>query len=129
MSNSDTLVGTLDYGTLRVAVATMGYKYVALDLEKAREEICVPTFMLKILPNYGSRHGDPPRICELVRAQISTITVKGAWTSPARLQLFEHVNAPLADLPVREIVGASHVITDLMLPQTEVVYDYLAKET
>ena len=28
--NSDTLVGTLDYGTLKVAVATMGYKYVAL---------------------------------------------------------------------------------------------------
>src|SRR5690349_18313783 len=50
--DSDTLVGTLDYGALRVAIATMGYKYVALDLERAREEICVPTFMLKILPNY-----------------------------------------------------------------------------
>ncbi|MBV8576263.1 MAG: acetoacetate decarboxylase [Acetobacteraceae bacterium] len=126
--DSDTLVGTLDYGTLRVAVATMGYKYVALDLEKAREEICVPTFMLKILPGYLSRQGDRPRICELVRTQISKITVKGAWSSPARLQLFEHVNAPLADLPVREIVSASHVITDLMLPLTEVVHDYLADE-
>ena len=125
---SDTLIGTLDYGSLRVAVATMGYKYVAMDLEKAREEICVPTFMLKILPNYLSRRGDRPRICELVRAQIDTITVKGAWTSPARLQLFEHVNAPMADLPVREIVSASHIITDLVLPVSEMVHDYLAED-
>jgi acetoacetate decarboxylase len=125
---ADTLVGTLDYGSLRVAVATMGYKYVAMDLERAREEICVPTFMVKILPNYLSRRGERPRICELVRTQIDTITVKGAWTSPARLQLFEHVNAPLADLPVREIVSASHIITDLVLPLSEMVHDYLADD-
>lgn len=31
---SDTLVGTLDYGTLRVAIATTGYKHKPLDLEK-----------------------------------------------------------------------------------------------
>ena len=34
---------------------------------------------------------------------------------PARLQLFEHVNAPLADLPVLEVVSASHILTDLTL--------------
>ncbi|MBV8095356.1 MAG: acetoacetate decarboxylase [Acetobacteraceae bacterium] len=123
----DALVGTLDYGTIRVAVATMGYKYIAGDLDRARGEICVPTYMLKILPNYLSRHGGRPRICELIRTQIDTITVKGAWTGPARLQLFEHVCAPLADLPVREIVAASHVVTDLLLPAAEVVHDYLAE--
>ncbi len=121
---ADTLVGTLDYGSVRVAVATMGYKYIAMNLERAREEICVPTFMVRILPNYLSRRGEGPRICELVRTQIDTITVKGAWTSPARLQLFEHVDAPLADLPVREIVSASHIITDLVLPVSEMVHDY-----
>ena len=30
--DSDTLVGTLDYGALRVATATMGYKHKPLDL-------------------------------------------------------------------------------------------------
>ena len=34
---------------------------------------------------------------------------------PARLQLFEHALAPLADLPVREIVSASHIRVDLTL--------------
>src|ERR1700716_1442299 len=47
--DSDTLVGTLDYGSLRVATATMGYKHKPLDLEAARQEVTVPTFMIKIM--------------------------------------------------------------------------------
>jgi acetoacetate decarboxylase len=121
--DSDTLVGTLDYGTLRVATATMGYKHKPLDLEKAREEVGVPTFMLKVLPSYTGR----PRICELVRTQITNVTVKGAWRGPARLQFFEHALAPFADLPVREIVSASHILTDLTLSPAVVVCDYLAE--
>jgi acetoacetate decarboxylase len=120
--DSDTLVGTLDYGSLRVAAATMGYKHATLDADQAREEICAPTFMLKLLPGYDGR----PRICELVRTQITDITVKGAWTGPARLQLFQHALAPLADLPVLEILSARHVLTDLTLAPAEVVHDYLS---
>lgn len=120
--DSDTLVGTLDYGSLKVAVATMGYKHKPYDFEQARAEICVPTFMLKILPGYGK-----PRICELVRTQITNIDIKGAWRGPARLQLFEHVLAPLADLPVLGIVSASHILTDLTLAPASVIYDYIAE--
>ncbi|MGW4590229.1 acetoacetate decarboxylase [Amycolatopsis thermoflava] len=115
------LVGTLDYGTLRVATATMGYKHHPLDLAEAREQIAVPTFMLKIVPGYDGR----PRVAELVRTRITDVTVKEAWTGPARLQLFEHVLAPLADLPVREVVSASHVLTDLTLAPVNPVHDYL----
>ncbi|GHF01544.1 acetoacetate decarboxylase [Amycolatopsis deserti] len=115
------LVGTLDYGTLRVATATMGYKHHRLDLDEAREQIAVPTFMLKIIPGYDGR----PRVAELVRTRITDVTVKQSWTGPARLQLFEHVLAPLADLPVREVVSASHVLTDLTLAPVSPVHDYL----
>ncbi|MEU6132664.1 acetoacetate decarboxylase [Saccharopolyspora sp. NPDC047091] len=117
------LVGTLDYGTQRVATATMGYKHRPLDLEQAKAEITVPSFMLKIVPGYGRE----PRVCELIRSQITDITVKEAHTGPARLQLFEHVLAPLADLPVREVVSASHVVTDLTLGAATPVHDYLAE--
>jgi acetoacetate decarboxylase len=120
--DSDTVVGTLDYGSLRVATATMGYKHRELDPAQARAEITPPTYMLKILPGYDGE----PRICELVRSQITDITVKGAWTSPARLQLFEHALAPLTDLPVREVIRGSHILTDLTLGRDEVVFDYLA---
>jgi acetoacetate decarboxylase len=44
------------------------------------------------------------------------IQVKGASSGPARLALLPHVNPPVADLPVRRIVGAVHFIADLTLP-------------
>ncbi|MFD8495465.1 acetoacetate decarboxylase [Amycolatopsis sp. NPDC059657] len=120
-TDNGTLVGTLDYGTLRVATATMGYKHNRLDLREAEAQITVPTFMLKIVPNYDGS----PRVSELVRTEITDVVVKEAWTGPARLQLFEHVLAPLADLPVREVVSASHILTDLTLAPVKPVYDYL----
>ena len=121
--DSDTLIGTLDYGSLRIANATMGYKHQPLPLEEARAEICVPTFMLKLMRGYDRQM----RICELVRAQIGNIDIKGAWRGPARLQLFEHVLAPMADFPVREVVAASHILADLSLSAPVVVHDYLAR--
>jgi acetoacetate decarboxylase len=121
--DQDTLVGTLDHGTLPVARATMGYKHRPLNTEQAREELTRPTFMLKKLPHYDGS----PRICELVRTQIADIVVKGAWSGPARLQLFAHALAPLADLPVLEVVSAAHVLTDLTLGRARVVHDYLAR--
>lgn len=121
----DTLVGTLDYGTLRVATATMGYKHAVLSEEEARAEIGAPTYGLKLLPGYDRT----PRICELVRSQITDMTIKGAWSGPARLQLFEHVLAPLADLPVREVLSASHILTDLTLGRPALVHDYLRDGT
>ena len=117
----DTLVGTLDYRTLRVATATMGWKHAPYSEDDARAEITRPTYALKMLPGYDRR----PRICELVRSQISDLTIKGAWTGPARLQLFAHALAPLADLPVREIVSASHILCDLTLGRPHIVHDYL----
>ncbi|MFM9278300.1 acetoacetate decarboxylase [Paenibacillus jiagnxiensis] len=123
--DSDTLVGTLDYGSLRVATATMGYKHQPLDPEKARQEIMQPTFMLKIVPSYDGN----PKVCRLVRAQIKDLTIHGAWTAPARLQLFAHALAPMADLPVLEVVSASHIVTDLALSLPDVVYDYLAESS
>lgn len=116
------LVGTLDYGTVRVATATMGYKHHPMDLVEAEAQITVPSYMLKIVPGPDLR----PRVCELVRSRITDITVKAAYTGPARLQLFEHVLAPLADLPVREVVSASHILTDLTLGGIEPVHDYLS---
>ncbi|OBA04109.1 acetoacetate decarboxylase [Paenibacillus polymyxa] len=122
--DSDTLVGTLDYGTLRVATVTMGYKHFEMDKELAKNEICRPNFMVKIATDYNGEL----RICDLVRTQITNIEVKGAWTGPARLQLFEHALAPLADLPVLEVVSASHILTDLTLNAAQPVYNYLEEK-
>jgi len=119
--DSDTLVGTLDYGSMRIANATMGYKHQPYNLEAAREEIMKPTFMLKIVPNFDGKLKE----CQLLQTQITDLTIKGAWTGPARLQLFEHALAPMADLPVLEVVQATHILTDLTLSTPNLVYNYL----
>jgi acetoacetate decarboxylase len=120
----DTLVGTLDYGGLRVANATMGYKHRTLDIAKVLASMEEPNFLLKIIPHVDCT----PRICELVRYQLEDITVKGAWSGPAGLELFDHALAAVAELPVLEVLSATHILADLTLGLGEVVHDYLNQE-
>jgi acetoacetate decarboxylase len=40
--------------------------------------------------------------------------------------LHPHALAPIADLPVKRVVGARHVIANLTLDIGEVAFDYLA---
>jgi len=119
----DTLVGTLDYGPVRIATGTMGYKHRELDLAEQARRLAMPNFLLKVVPHVDGS----PRVCELVRYYLENITMKGAWTGPSSLQLSPHALAPVADLPVLEIVEARHLIADLTLGLGEVVHDYLAK--
>ncbi|KWE50964.1 acetoacetate decarboxylase [Burkholderia ubonensis] len=119
---NDALVGTLDYNGVRVATATMAYKYTALDHAAVRKSLETPGFLLKILPNVDGT----ARVCELVKYHIGDLTVKGAWTGPASLELHPHCFAPVAKLPVLEVLSAVHIVTDLSLGNAEVVYNYLA---
>ena len=59
----------------------MGYKQLPMDPEQARAEITVPTYMIKLAPGYDGKH----RVADLVRTQITDVTVKGSeatlkWT-------------------------------------------------
>ncbi|MGE5450470.1 MAG: acetoacetate decarboxylase [Acidobacteriota bacterium] len=118
----DTLVGTLDYGPVRIAEGTMGYKHITLDaVAEAKKLEATPGFLLKIIPHVDGT----PRICELVRYGLKDISMHGAWSGPSSLQLYPHALAPVADLPVLEIIGAKHFIADLTLGLGEVVFDYL----
>ncbi|GKX32605.1 MAG: putative acetoacetate decarboxylase 2 [Rhizobiaceae bacterium MnEN-MB40S] len=118
----DTLVGTLDYGRVRVATGTMGYKHREADLDAVRKSLDAPNFLLKIIPHVDGS----PRICEIVEYGLEDVTLKGAWTGPAALSLFPHALAPVADLPVLEVLSAVHLKADLTLGLGKVVYDYLA---
>ena len=117
----DTLVGTLDYGPVRVATGTMGYKHRRADLAVVKASLEAPNFLLKIIPHVDGT----PRICELVEYYLTDINLKGAWTAPATLSLQPHALAPVADLPVLEIVSAVHIVSDLTLALGKVVHDYL----
>ena len=47
----DTLVGTLNYGSVRIATGTMGYKHRALDTAVEAAKLAAPNFLLKIIPH------------------------------------------------------------------------------
>jgi acetoacetate decarboxylase len=119
----DTIGGILRYGPVPVALATMGYKHRPLPHDKILASLSAPNFLLKIIPHVDGT----ARICELVRYYCEDITVKGAWEGPAALELSQHALAPVARLPVREVISGVHILSDLTLGLGTVVHDYLAK--
>ena len=117
----DELVGTLDYGPVRIATATMGYKHREADHAAVKAALAAPNYLLKIIPHVDGT----PRICELVEYYLEDIDLKGAWTGPAALSLMPHALAPVAELPVLEVVSAVHILSDITLGLGKVVHDYL----
>jgi acetoacetate decarboxylase len=128
----DTLTGTLDYADVQIAVGTMGYKHQHLLYDVSGRKQCSPTSIigkmsktqvnLKLIPGVDGKLA----IAQLVAYNLTDITVKGAWSGPARLHLVAHANAPVADLPVRKALGGLHFIADLTLPYGRILHDYLA---
>jgi len=119
---SDTLVGTLDYGPVRLATATMGFKHKEADYATVLAALAAPNFVLKIIPHVDGS----VRICELVRYYTTQVTLKGAWTGPGSLELHPHALAPVFALPVLKVQSALHFVADLTLDLGEVVFDYLS---
>src|ERR1700754_1625833 len=119
---NDTRTGTLEYANQTVAMGTMAYKHeaVAGSGESTRAMLSRTQINLKVIPGVDGR----AEICQLVALNLTDIVVKGSWTGPGRLHLVPHVNAPVADFPVRRVSGARHFIADVTLPYGRVVYDY-----
>jgi acetoacetate decarboxylase len=117
----DVIVGKLHYGSVLCATMTMGFKHRALDPSGLITSLQKPNFLIKIIPHVDGSL----RICELVRYHLKEITIKEAWSSPADLQLFNHVIADVAKLPVLEVLSAVHFVADITLGMGEVVHDYM----
>jgi acetoacetate decarboxylase len=122
----DTLTGTLSYAGQLVAVGTMGYKHESMagNGEHTRSTLSKTQINLKLIPGVDGH----PEIAQLVAISLADIVVKGSWMGPGRLHLVPHVDAPVAALPVRRVIGAHHFLADLTLPYGRVVYDYIRRE-
>jgi acetoacetate decarboxylase len=133
--NRDTLAGRLEYAGQPVALASMAYKHdniicggnggLVCDTAPLVKKLSKTQVNLKLIPDVDGSHA----IAQLVAYNLVDIHVKGAWESPARLHLIPHVNAPVADLPVRRVIGGSHFVADLTLPYGRVLFDYLKERT
>ncbi|BCJ92553.1 putative acetoacetate decarboxylase [Anaerocolumna cellulosilytica] len=121
VEETETLTGTLYYNNILVALGTMPYKYNILDEQAIAKTISKTQVNLKLIPDVEGR----PKIAQLAAYNLENVMVKGSWSGPARLSLTSHVNAPVADLPVKNCVEGKHFIVDLTLPYARVLYDYL----
>jgi acetoacetate decarboxylase len=121
----DTLTGTLHYAGQEVAIGTMVYKHDAFrkDYSKEHELLSRTQITLKLIPDIDGK----PAIAQLVGINFADLSIKGAWSGNARLELVPTVNCPLADLPVQEVVAGLQMVTDMMLPYGRVLHDYLAR--
>ena len=74
LSVDKALIGTLDYGPVRVATGTIGFKHKTIDQASVRASLERPNYLLKII-----RHVDgTPRILELIDYRLEDIVIKGA---------------------------------------------------
>lgn len=119
----DTLTGTLEYAGQLVAMGTMGYKHESMagNGDLTRATLSKTQVNLKMIPGVDGHL----EVCQLVAINLVDIVPKGSWMGPGRLHLVPHVNAPVADFPVRRCLGAHHYIADLTLPFGRVVHDYV----
>jgi len=129
----DTLTGKLEYAEQQVAMGTMGYKHENLinnthashahNVEEMMKKVTKTQVNLKLIPDVDGSLA----IAQLVGYNLTDVKIKGAWKGPARLHLIPHVNAPVADLPVKKVIEGMHFIADITLPYGRVLYDYLKK--
>src|SRR5262249_7289259 len=101
------------------------YENLSRHPGKTADSIRKLQVLLKLIPDVDGK----PKIAQLVGLHITEVTVKGSWSSPARLHLVPHVNAPVADLPVRKVLGGRHFIADLPLRGGNVLHDYMKSGT
>jgi acetoacetate decarboxylase len=126
---AETVTGELVYNGHQVALGTMEFKHEdlladdhdhehakAVAMKMAKTQIC-----FKNIPGPDGK----PAIKQLVGFELEKIRVKWAYQGDARLHLVPHVHAPMADLPVRKILGGNHFLADLTLPYGRVEHDYL----
>ena len=62
---------------------------------------------------------------EAEKKRLGDVLAESELAKAGRLHLVPHVNAPVADLPVRRVIEAHHFVADLTLPYGRVLHDYL----
>ena len=103
----DALVCSLNYGPVRVTTGTMRHSHKAADPVEAPTSSIASKFSLNVIP-----HVDwCAPICGPLQCYFERVEVKGTLTDRACL-IFMCKPAPVAELPVFEMISAAHIIAD-----------------
>lgn len=122
-TESGILVATLDVGSLRVLNLTASYKEEPLSAVEGWEELAAPKYCLRMNSGPMELHG---RNATLLRIAPRLVDVESTFKCPVRMQMFDHVRAPLSDLPVLELGMATHTTAAVTPGIPEEIYRYSA---
>jgi acetoacetate decarboxylase len=105
---------------LAAAAAAAGFEIRATSASSFKP------LLIRLSPKSTSRLPDQESApTTTVRFGYGDAVVKEAYTGPGLLELYQHALAPLAQLPVREVVPGDPHSVRCRPPKGEVVHDYL----
>jgi acetoacetate decarboxylase len=115
-------MGTLTYGGVQVALATMPYRMVDLSDRLAEVERDLHTTQVgpQVAPRRRQSHAEDRPACP---GQSLRYPFEGRVAGPAELFMVPHVGCPVAALPVVRVVEGRQHLWDMTLSDGEVVYD------
>jgi acetoacetate decarboxylase len=122
----DTIITKLKYGEEEIAMGTMTYHHKSLAQSDAKSFLKVPLVNLKLIPSAKQGEVD---VAKLTQYHYEDVQIKSAHVGPSRIELTPHVNAPLADLPVLEILEGIMIVADVNMSKATPLYDYKTQKS
>lgn len=117
----DTIVGTLTYGSQTISVSSMVFNAKKLSKQQTKDLMQLPELNLRVLPNVTGEVD----IAQLVLMRYGNKQISEGWQGSARIHNIPHVNAPLADVPIKETVCGYHIkVSHEILAHAEILYDF-----
>ena len=121
----DLFVGTVRRNGIDVITATMPYKARRAELSEMLEFGDFRTNVnLKIINGVDGKIA----IRQLTARRFENVRVRECWSGSATVELRPNAQAPVYQLPAREMIAGFYWRADFVLPWGEVLHDYLTTE-
>ncbi len=132
-NKGDALKGKIHFDGSHIATGTMRHKQDKITYEHAGEIACTSNvetlarnmaktrINLKLVPDVDGSL----LVAQLIAYNMTDIIIKNGWSGPAQLYLIPNAEAPVAELPVKKVIGGMHFVADMTLPYGRVLHDYI----
>lgn len=119
----DTIVGTVKRNGITIIRVTTPFKQRRADISEALDYLpFITNINYKVVPGVTGEAA----IRQITARELGAVTVHECWRGPATVELAPHAQAPVHQLPVRDMLDAFYWRGTFTLGPGRVVYDYLS---